>query len=113
VTVKNLIPRASFLTPVVAVSVGVYLYIRQLNDNDDDDDDDTDDTDDAAADDDDGLMTDRLSPSKAMLTISTAPPVGFVMSPIRPFPIPLKKPSTPSSFVPTIQPVTLTDAHLR
>ena len=84
--------------------------------DDDDDTDDTDDTDAAAAaddDDDDGLMTDRLSPSKAMLTISTAPPVGFVMSPIRPFPIPLKKPSTPSSFVPTIQPVTLTDAHLR
>jgi len=41
-TVKNLIPRASFLyhTSVVDVSADIYLYICQLNNIDDDDDDD-------------------------------------------------------------------------
>lgn len=38
-----------------------------------------------------------LRPSKAMLTISTTPPVGFVRSPKIPLPTPLKNPSTPSS----------------
>lgn len=38
-----------------------------------------------------------LSPSNAILTMSTTPPAGFVSRPKRPLPTPLKKPSTPSS----------------
>ena len=41
-----------------------------------------------------------LMPSNAMLTISTAPPVGLVNNPRSPLPMPLKKPSVPSSLTP-------------
>ena len=42
-------------------------------------------------------------PSNAMLTMSTVPPGGFVINPSRPFPMPLKNPSTPSSWAPVGQ----------
>ena len=46
-------------------------------------------------------------PSNAMLTMSTVPAVGLVNRPIRPLPMPLKKPSMPSSRVPNRQAVDL------
>lgn len=39
-------------------------------------------------------------PSVAIATQSEMPPDGFVRSPKRPFPTPLKKPSTPSCCEP-------------
>ena len=41
-----------------------------------------------------------LIPSNAVLSMSTAPPVGLVIRPNKPFPNPLKNPSAPSSYIP-------------
>ena len=41
-----------------------------------------------------------LTPSRVKLTMSITPPVGCVSNPRRPFPIPLKNPSTPSERAP-------------
>lgn len=43
-----------------------------------------------------------LTPSRVKLTMSITPPVGCASNPSRPFPIPLKKPSTPSERAPKV-----------